>query len=66
MHLKPEANFSSQHRFVAGTMRRYCYLHGYVTHSGPDCHEMKLDPSTYTTVKVTAKDHLTGGSKRNL
>jgi len=62
----PPRRDGHNNRFVAGTMRRYCYLHGYVTHSGPDCHEMKLDPSTYTTVKVTAKDHLTGGSKRNL
>jgi hypothetical protein len=53
-------------RRVAGGTRSYCFLHGYVNHSGPDCDLMKTDTLTYTPARVNAKDHLSGGSKRFL
>lgn len=46
--------------------RPYCYLHGYVSHSGQECNEMKLDTTTFSAIKVNAKDHLSGGSRRYL
>lgn len=62
----PHRKDGNHNRSMVGTARRYCYLHGYGTHSGPECHEMKLAVNTYPPVKVNAKDHLSGGSRRNL
>jgi hypothetical protein len=44
----------------------YCYYHGYCFHKGVDCTLMKADPSKYSTAMLRAKDHSTGGSKKNI
>lgn len=53
-------------RRLPGASRPYCFLHGYVSHSGPACDQMKLDAHTFPPAKVNAKDHLSGGSRRFL
>ena len=44
----------------------YCYLHGYCFHPGSTCTVMKAAPKEYTKAMCAAKDHLSGGSSKNI
>ena len=51
-----------------GIVRLYCYVHGYDSHNGVDCHVMKADPSYYLPAYTTATSHVNpaDGSKTKL